>query len=78
MNYPIPANSEEIVALRQNPVSEELIAAVIVGVVSVARSRGQSLDDLRAEVLADDSILEVGMRRWLSDVIAQAWERFGS
>lgn len=73
MNYPIPANPQEIMALRQKPVDEELIAAAIAGVVSVARSTGQPLDDLTAEVLADDGLLDVEMRRWLSDVVAQAW-----
>lgn len=74
MNYPIPANPQEIAALRQQPVDEELIAAAIAGVVRIARSRGQSLEDLTAEVLADDSLLDWELRRWLSDVVAQAWQ----
>ncbi|UBF25520.1 hypothetical protein K9N68_28715 [Kovacikia minuta CCNUW1] len=75
MNYPIPANPQEVVALRQNPVSEELIAAAIAGVVKVARSKGQSLEELMAEVLADDALLDVQQRRWLSEIIAAAWEK---
>jgi hypothetical protein len=75
MNYPIPANPQEVVALRQNPVSEELIAAAIAGVVKVARSNGQSLDELMAEVLADDALLDIQQRRWLSEIIAAAWEK---
>jgi hypothetical protein len=74
MNYPIPASSQEIVALRQRPVDEELIAAAIAGVVQVARSQGRSLEDLTAEVLADDSLLDWERRLWLSDIIAQAWK----
>ncbi len=74
MNYPIPASPQEIVALRQKPVNEELIATAIAGVVQIARSRGQSLEDLTAEVLADDSLLDREARRRLSDIVAQAWK----
>jgi len=73
MNYPIPANPQEIVALRQKPVDEELVAAAIAGVIQIARSQGQSLDDLTAEVLAEDSLLDQAQRRWLSDIVTQAW-----
>lgn len=73
MYYPIPVSPQEIVELRQKPINEELIAAAIAGVVKIARSKGQSLDDLTAEVLADDSLLDRDARRWLSDVVAQAW-----
>ncbi|MBW4650336.1 MAG: hypothetical protein KME06_16860 [Kastovskya adunca ATA6-11-RM4] len=74
MNYPIPANPQEIVALRQKPVDEELVAAVIAGVIQIARSQGQSLDELTAEVLAEDGLLDQMQRSWLSDIVAQAWE----
>lgn len=74
MSYPIPANSQEIAELRQKPVNEELIATAIAGVVRIARSKGQSLEDLTAEVLADDSLLDWESRRWLSDIVAQAWK----
>jgi hypothetical protein len=73
-NYPIPDNPQEIVALRQKPVNEELIATAIAGVVQIARSKGQSLEDLTAEVLADDSLLDWEARRWLSDIVTQAWK----
>ncbi len=73
MNYPIPVSSQEIVALRQKPVDEELVAAAIAGVIQIARQEGQSLDDLTAEVLAEDSLLDQAQRRWLSDIVAQAW-----
>ncbi|WP_421655310.1 hypothetical protein [Leptothermofonsia sp. ETS-13] len=75
MNYPIPANPQEVVALRQSPVTEELIAAAIAGVVQVARSNGQSLDELMAEVLADDALLDTKQRQWLSEIVAVAWEK---
>jgi hypothetical protein len=73
MDYPIPTNPQEIVALRQQPVDEELVAAAIAGVIRVARSKGQSLEDLRAEVMADDSLLDRDLRRWLSDIVVHAW-----
>lgn len=74
MNYPIPATTQEIVALRQKPVTEELIASAIAGVVHHARSQGQSLEELMAEVLADDTVLDAQQRRWLSEIVAQAWK----
>ncbi|NEO98391.1 MAG: hypothetical protein F6K58_06885 [Symploca sp. SIO2E9] len=74
MNYPIPVSPQEIVALRQQPVNEELVASAIAGVIQVARSQGQSLDDLTAEVLAEDSLLDHSQRRWLSNIVIQTWE----
>lgn len=74
MNYPIPVSPQEIVALRKKPVDEELVAAAIAGVIQIARQQGQSLDDLTAEVLAEDTLLDQAQRRWLSDIVAQAWE----
>ena len=74
MNYPIPANPQEIVAFRQKPVNEELIVAAIAEVVQLARAKGQSLEELLSEILADDSLLEQAQRRWLSEIVAQAWQ----
>jgi hypothetical protein len=74
MNYPIPAHTLEGKISRQKFVDEELIAAAIVGVVDVARSHGQSLEELTAEVLADDALLDLNQRRCLSEVVAVAWE----
>ncbi|MEY3222931.1 MAG: hypothetical protein ACLBM1_13085 [Cuspidothrix sp.] len=76
MNYPIPDSPQEISALRKQPVDEELVAAVIAGVVKVIRAQGQSLDQLTAQVLADDPMLDKQQRRWLSRLVAQAWETF--
>ncbi|OLP17829.1 hypothetical protein BST81_12240 [Leptolyngbya sp. 'hensonii'] len=73
MKDPIPDHPQEVVHLRQNPVSEELVAAAIVGVIQGARSQGQSLADLRSELLKDDSLLDKAQRRWLSDLVTQAW-----
>ena len=74
MHYPIPASPEEIIALRSRPVDEEIIAAAIAGLIKVARSQGQSLDELTAEVLEEDPFLDQVQRRWLSDMVTQAWE----
>lgn len=74
MNYPIPVSPQEIVALRQKPVDEELVATAIAGVIQIARSQGQSLADLTAEVLEEDTLLDRDQRRWLSDIVALAWE----
>jgi hypothetical protein len=73
MNYPIPANTQEIAALQEKPINEELVAAAIAGVVQVARAQGQSLEEVLAEVLADDALLEGDQRRWLGEIVAQAW-----
>lgn len=75
MNYPIPVSPQEVAALRQRPVNEELIVAAIAGVINIARSQGQSLEDLKAQVLAEDSLLDPCTRRWLSRFVSQAWER---
>jgi hypothetical protein len=74
MNYPIPANLQEISELKQRPVNTEMIAMAIAGVVNIARSKGQSLEDLTAEVLEEDKLLDPESRRRLSDVVSQAWQ----
>ena len=73
MDYPIPANTEEILALRNSSVNEEVIASAIAGVVQIARKQGQSLEELTAGILKDDSVLELDRRKWLSELIALAW-----
>ncbi|HEY9810057.1 MAG TPA: hypothetical protein V6D13_12080 [Halomicronema sp.] len=78
INYQIPKKRQEFVALRDQAVSEELVAAAIVGVVMVARQEGRSLEELKAEVLADDQLLDKGKRRWLSEVVSDAWQRLES
>lgn len=76
MHYSIPSNPDDLISFRHKPVDEEMIAAAIAGVVKIARSQGQSLDDLTAEVLAEDPLLDQVQRRWLSQIITQAWETF--
>lgn len=74
MNHPIPASSQEIVKLCSHPIDGEVVAAAIAGVVHLAHSQGRSLEDLRAEVLTEDSLLNAEQRYWLSNIVAQAWQ----
>lgn len=74
MKYPIPASCQEVIDLEENPVTEELVAAAIAGVINLARAQGQSLEELKAQVLADDSLLDKSLRRWLSDMVSHAWD----
>ncbi len=74
MNYPIPATTEEILALGNKSINEDIVVTAIAGVVSIARKKGQSLEDLQQQVLQDDLILDIIQRRWLKDLIAKAWK----
>ncbi|MEH2356691.1 hypothetical protein [Nostoc sp.] len=76
MNYPIPDSPQEIIALRQQPIDEELVASAIAGVIKIVRAQGQSLEELTAQLLADDPLLDKQQRRWLSQLVAQSWEKF--
>ncbi|HYW19151.1 MAG TPA: hypothetical protein VE956_07490 [Nodularia sp. (in: cyanobacteria)] len=76
MNYPIPDSPQEIFALRQQPVDAELVASAIAGVIKLVRSQGQSLEELTAQLLADDPMLNHQQRRWLSQLVTQSWEQF--
>ena len=76
MHYPIPDSPQEVVALRQQPIDEELVAAAIAGVIRIVRAQGQSLEELTAQLLADDPLLDQQQRRWLSKLVAQSWEKF--
>jgi hypothetical protein len=58
----------------RSPVTEELIAAAIAGVVNSARAQGQSLDELMRLVLAEDQDLDRVTRQWLSEIVAEAWQ----
>ena len=74
MNYPIPATTEEILALGNKSINEDIVVTAIAGVVNIARKKGQSLEDLQQQVLQDDLILDIIQRRWLKDLIAKAWK----
>jgi hypothetical protein len=74
MKDSIPTTLQEMIALRQQPVSEEVVATAIAGVIKIARSRKQTFEDLQAEVLADDHLLNPEQRLWLSELLAEAWQ----
>jgi hypothetical protein len=74
MNFSIPANTEEILALQNNSINEEIIATAIAGVVQIARRQGQSLEELTESILQDDLVLDLDRRKWLSTMIVQAWD----
>ena len=76
MDYPIPATRADFVSLRSIHPDEDLIAAAIAGVIQISRSEGKSLDDLVAEVLLDDALLDSAQRLLLSQVVSQAWQKF--
>ncbi|MBE9042986.1 hypothetical protein IQ255_00950 [Pleurocapsales cyanobacterium LEGE 10410] len=73
MNYSIPANTEEISALGNTSINEEIVASAIAGVVQIARRQGQSLEELTEDILQDDLVLDLDRRQWLSEMIIQAW-----
>jgi hypothetical protein len=75
MNYPISPRVPESTSV-QSLGAEELILNAISVVIETARSQGQSLEDIKAEVLADDAILDAQQRQWLSDIVTQAWKDF--
>ena len=74
MNYNIPATTEEILALSNKSINEDVIVTAIAGVINIAREEGQSLEDLQQQILQDDLILDILQRRWLKEFIAKAWE----
>ncbi|NEP05528.1 MAG: hypothetical protein F6K25_07160 [Okeania sp. SIO2G4] len=74
MNYPVPTSDGEVIALRRQPVNDELVAVAIAGVVNVARSQGKSIEEIKAEILADDRLLNMAQRQLLSQILNEAWE----
>ncbi|MBE9078448.1 hypothetical protein IQ241_14275 [Romeria aff. gracilis LEGE 07310] len=56
-------------------VSEDHIADAILSVIQTARAKGQSLDELTAELLEEDALLESDVRYLLSEIVAQAWSQ---
>ena len=74
MDYFIPDSTEEILALKNKSLDEEIIATAIAGVVQIARREGQSLEELTKDILQDHRVLDLDRRKWLSEMIIQAWE----
>ncbi|MGL4879826.1 MAG: hypothetical protein ACRC8K_02020 [Waterburya sp.] len=73
MDYPIPTSIEEVSKLKNTSVNAEVIVTAIAGVIQIARQRGQSLEELTADVLQDDCVLDLDRRKWLSELITQVW-----
>ncbi|MFM2432259.1 MAG: hypothetical protein RLZZ511_3473 [Cyanobacteriota bacterium] len=72
MNYPLPPQSA--VGIGQSAsVDETALVTALEVVIASARANGQSLEELVAEVLADDEWLDASQRRLLSEVVGQAW-----
>ena len=74
MSHSIPTTLQEMIALRQQPVSEEIVAIALAGVIQIARAQQQTFEELQAEVLADDNFLSLEQRLWLSELLAEAWQ----
>jgi hypothetical protein len=69
----IPTNTEKKSALKKSVVNEEVIASAIASVVQMARQQQQSLEQLTESILRDDRVLDPERRKWLSQMIIQAW-----
>ncbi|MFM2314584.1 MAG: hypothetical protein RLZZ04_3860 [Cyanobacteriota bacterium] len=69
----IPANPEEMLAIKNGAINEEVVATAIAGVVQMARQQQQSLEQLTESILRDDRVLDPELRKWLSQMIIQAW-----
>lgn len=73
MDYPIPAKLKQKERTNKTSVDSDMMVAAIAGVIHDARQKGQTLDELKAEVLADDRLLRWDERCMLSDIVAEAW-----
>jgi hypothetical protein len=71
---PIPTTAQEIFSLRDGPADPEILVKAIAGVVNVARHQGQTLEDLTAEVLSEDNLLDLHQRTRLKDWVVTVWE----
>ncbi len=74
MNYPLASNSMESHTGLNPSSNEDVLVAALSEVIQLARSKGQTLAELQAEVLADDPLLDHHQRLHLSEIVAQAWE----
>lgn len=74
MDTPIPTTAQEIFSLRDRPADPEILVKAIAGVVNVARHQGQTLEDLTAEVLSEDNLLDLHQRTRLKDWVVTVWQ----
>jgi hypothetical protein len=72
----LPALNPPLNPPAEQSVNEAALIDALAIVVRFARANGQTLADLKLEVLADDVLLEPSQRRILSEVVAKAWEQF--
>jgi hypothetical protein len=73
MTYPSVLPSAYSNGTSERVSTEEQLATAIMDTVGDARARGQSLEELIAQVLAEDPELDKFTRRWLSEIITEAW-----
>lgn len=73
MDYPIQVNLKQNQPVHPSSVDFDTMAAAIAGVIYDARQKGQTLEELKAEVLVDDHLLPWDERCLLSDIVAEAW-----
>lgn len=84
MTYPTSDNLiavDSLLELDSQPtaaVEPEDIGLALAGVIETARIQGLSLNDLTAEVLADDMLLDPPARRLLSEIVAKAWHELNA
>ena len=52
----------------------DAIETAVHAAITDARARGRSLDEVLAEVLTDDQLLEMRWRRWIGEAIVQVWD----
>jgi hypothetical protein len=55
------------------PQTQELVAIALATVVKEAQANGKSLSELQAQVLEEELILDNQTRRWLSQLVTEAW-----
>ncbi len=55
------------------PLTEELVAVAIADIVSTAKAKGTSCEELEVQLLADDNVLDRSTRVWLSQFVTSVW-----
>lgn len=75
MPHPTLNALQDVSSASSQSVSEDHIANAILSVIQTARAKGQTLEDLTAELLEEDALLESDVRYLLSEIVAQAWHQ---
>ena len=73
MQLAIPQSPQDFAALRKHPVNAELLTVAIAGVVRHAQREGQTVEQVLAEILMEDGLLEAQQRQLLGEIISEAW-----